>query len=165
MENNINQGINETKKWLQKQATLKEKIEELQLQIKEKMEDISQTPSKIKLKDMPEGTRFNRLKKESKMFMNIIKMIAYRAETTLYNLIRPVYNNDENDGRQIIQTILSSNANLQPDYQNNILNITIHSQATPRANKALKHLCEELNQTETIYPLTKLKIVFNSVVL
>ena len=123
MENNINQSINETKKWLQKQATIKEKIEELQVQIKEKIEELSQTHSKIKLADMPEGMRYNRLKKESKMFMNIIKMIAYRAETTLYNLIRPFYNNDEKDGRQIIQTMLSSNANLQPDYQNNILNI------------------------------------------
>jgi hypothetical protein len=161
MENNIDQSINESKKWIQKQATLKEKIEELQVQVKEKIDELSQTPAKIRLAEMPEAMRYNRLKKESKIFMNIIKMIAYRAETTLFNLIRPFYNNDEKDGRQIIQTILSSNANLQPDYQNNILNITIHSQATPRANKVLKHLCEELNQTETIYPMTKLKLVFN----
>ena len=93
--------------------------------------------------------------------MNIIKMIAYRAETALFNLIRPFYNNNEKDGRKIIQTILSSSANLQPDYQNNKLNVTIHSQATPRANKVLKHLCEELSQTETIYPMTNLKLVFN----
>jgi len=135
MEKNIDQSINESKKWIQKQTTLKEKIDEF-----------SQTPAKIRLGDMREGMRYNRLKKESKMFMNIIKMIAYRAKTTLFNLIRPFYNNDEKDGRQIIQAILSSNANLQPDYQNNILNIAVHSQATPRANKALKHLCEELNQ-------------------
>ena len=165
IENNINQSINETKKWLQKQAILKEKIEELQVQINQKIEDLSQTPSKIKLADMPEQIRYNRLKKESKMFMNIIKMIAYRAETALFNLIKPFYNNNEKDGRQIIQTILSSSANLQPDYQNNMLNISIHSQATPRANKVLKHLCEELNQTETTYPLTNLKLVFNSLAL
>jgi hypothetical protein len=165
MENNINQNINETKKWLQKQATLKEKIEELQVQINQKIEGLSKTPSKIKLADMPEQIRYNQLKKESKMFMNIIKMIAYRAETALFNLIKPFYNNNEKDGRQIIQTILSSSANVQPDYQNNTLNITIHSQATPRTNKALKHLCEELNQTETSYPLTNLKLVFNSTAL
>ena len=92
-------------------------------------------------------------------------MIAYRAETALYYLIKPFYNNNEKDGRQIILTILSSSANLQPDYQNNILKINIHSQATPRTNKALKHLCEELNQTETIYPLTNLKLVFYSLAL
>lgn len=161
MENNIDQSLNESKKWIQKQAALREKTEELQIQIKEKVEVLSQTPAKIKLADMAEGMRYNRLKTESKIFMNSIKMIAYRAETSLFNLIRPFYKNDEMDGRQIIQTILSSNANLQPDYPNNILNVTIHSQATPRANKALKQLCEELNQTETIYPMTNLKLVFH----
>ena len=165
IENNINQSVNESKKWLQKQASLKEKIEELQVQIKQKTEDLGKTQAKIKLADMPEQIRYNQLKKESKMFMNIIKMIAYRAETALFNLIAPFYNNNEKDGRQIIQTILSSSANMQPDYQNNTLNVTIHSQATPRANKALKHLCEQLNDTETIYPLTNLKLVFNATAL
>jgi hypothetical protein len=165
IENNINQSVNETKKWLQRQAILRESIEELQVQIKQKTEDLGKTHAKIKLADMPEQIRYNQLKKESKMFMNIIKMIAYRAETAMFNLINPFYNNHEKDGRKIIQTILSSSANLQPDYQNNILNITIHSQATPRANKALKHLCEEMNETETTYPLTNLKLVFNSTAL
>lgn len=61
---------------------------------------------------MPEEKHYNRLKKESKMFMNIIKMIAYRAETALVNLIIPVYINHQNDKRQIIQTMLASSANL-----------------------------------------------------
>jgi transposase-like protein len=160
IENNINQSINETKKWVHKQADLKEKIEALQIEINQKIEALSKTPSKIKLADMPEQKRYNRLKKESKMFMNIIKMIAYKAETVLVNLIRPFYNNHENDRRQIIQTILASSANLEPDYGNNILKITIHTQATPRANKALKLLCEELNQTEISYPQTNLRLLF-----
>src|SRR5207249_3719525 len=125
-----------------------------------KAEALSKISSKIKLADMPEQVRYNRLKKESKMFMNIIKMIAYRAETVLANLIRPFYNNHENDRRQIIQSMLASSANLEPDYGNNILKVTIHSQATPRANRALKLLCDELNQTEISYPQTNLKLVF-----
>lgn len=163
MESNINQSINETQKWIQKQAALKEKIEILQTDIDEKKNEINQTPSRIKLKEMPESMRYNRLKKESKIFINTIKMIAYRAETALFNLIKPYYINNNKDGRQIIQTMLASNADLRADYQNNILYATIHSQATPRANQALKHLCEQLNQTETIYPNTNLKLVFDSV--
>ena len=160
IQNNIDQSINETKKWVQKQTDLKEKIEELQIEINHKAEALSKTSSKIKLADMPEQVRYNRLKKESKMFMNIIKMIAYRAETVLANLIRPFYNNHENDRRQIIQAMLASNANLEPDYGNNILKVTIHTQARPRANKALKHLCDELNQTEICYPQTSLRFLF-----
>ena len=106
IQSNIDQSINETKKWLQKQTDLKEKIEALQVEINQKAEALSKIPSKIKLADMPEEKRYNRLKKESKMFMNIIKMIAYRAETVLVNLIRPFYNNHENDKRQIIKLCL-----------------------------------------------------------
>ena len=160
IENNIDQNINETKKWLHKQTDLKEKIEGLQMQVNQKAEALNKIPSKIKLADMPEEKRYNRLKKESKMFMNIIKMIAYRAETALVNLIIPVYINHQNDKRQIIQTMLASSANLEPDYKNSILKVTIHSQSTPRANKALKHLCDELNQTEVCYPQTNLRLVF-----
>ena len=162
IEKNIDQSINETKKWLQKQTAFKAKIEELQIEINQKIEALSKTPSKLKLVDMPQQIRYNRLKKESKMFMNIIKMIAYRAETVLANLIRSIYSNQENDKRQIIQAILASNANIEPDYQNHILKVVVHSQATPRANLVLQHLCKELNQTETMYPQTDLRLVFIS---
>jgi hypothetical protein len=36
---------------------------------------------------MPDQKRYNKLKHESKMIMNIIKMIAYRAETGVANLL------------------------------------------------------------------------------
>jgi len=42
-------------------------------------------PTTIKLQDMPEQSRYNKLKQESKMRMNIIKMICYRAETAVAN--------------------------------------------------------------------------------
>ncbi len=91
---------------------------------------------------------------------SIIRRRLIRRRPKSYYLIRPFYNNHENDRRQIIQAMLASSANLEPDYQNNILKATIHSQATPRANKSLKHLCDELNQTEISYPQTNLRIVF-----
>ena len=49
------------------------------------------TPHKITLKDMPDATRYNKLKTESKLFMNIIKMICYRAETAMAELISPYF--------------------------------------------------------------------------
>ena len=41
------------------------------------------TPHKITLKDMPDATRYSKLKTESKLFMNIIKMNCYSAETAM----------------------------------------------------------------------------------
>ncbi len=45
--------------------------------------------TRIKLKDMPQAHRYNKLKTETKMLMNIIKMICYRAETAVANLVTP----------------------------------------------------------------------------
>ena len=41
-------------------------------------------PSRIKIKDMPENIRYNKLIEESKKLKNIILMLAYRAESSLY---------------------------------------------------------------------------------
>ena len=40
---------------------------------------------------MPEQNRYNKLKQESKMLMNIIKMICYRAETAVANELAAIY--------------------------------------------------------------------------
>jgi hypothetical protein len=50
-----------------------------------------------------------------------------------------------------------------PDYQNNTLTINLHSLSTPRANHAVKQLCAFLNQTETCFPLTNLKLIYKTV--
>jgi hypothetical protein len=38
--------------------------------------------------------------------------------------------------------------------------VELHSLATPKANEILKHLCAELNTTETEYPDTNLQLIF-----
>jgi phosphopantetheinyl transferase (holo-ACP synthase) len=116
----------------------------------------------IALKDMPRSGRYNCLKKESKLFMNVIKMITYRAETVLFNLIKPIFKTAEKEGRQIIQSILASDADILPDCQTKTLTVKIHGQATPKINEVLKNLCEQMNETKTIYPQTDLTIIFKT---
>jgi hypothetical protein len=89
-------------------------------------------------------------------------MIAYRAETTLTGMITQYYKNAENEGRQLVQEILQSDADLEPNYNDNTLTITLHSLSTPRANKAAEKLCSQLNDTQTIYPQTCLKLIFKT---
>ncbi len=111
---------------------------------------------------MPEAVRYNCLKKESKLFMNVIKMIAYRLETALYNLIKPMFKNAEKEGRQIIQSILASDADILPDYETKTLTVKKHGQATPKINEILKKLCDQMTETQTIYPQTDLRIIFKT---
>jgi hypothetical protein len=47
-------------------------------------------PSRVTVGEMAEEKRYNRQKKETKLLINIIKMLAYRAETAMANLGDPI---------------------------------------------------------------------------
>ena len=72
-----------------KQMLLLEKIEIHQQSEQKIIDDRSKIPAKIKLKNMPQQVRYNKLRPQSKMLINIIKMICYRAETAVANELTP----------------------------------------------------------------------------
>jgi predicted small metal-binding protein len=120
-------------------------------------------PSRIRIDQMPVDKQYNMLKQESKKLKNIILMMAYRAESSLYGLLPEFYANARKDGRQLLKDFFTTDADLIPDYPNNILRVRLHSLATPRANQAVKQLCNFLNQSETYFPTTNLKLTYESV--
>ncbi|MDW7681486.1 MAG: hypothetical protein SCK70_13050 [bacterium] len=95
-----------------------------------------------------------------KLFINTIKMIAYRAETAVANLMAPYYKKSENEIRMLVKEIIKSEADLIPDYESKTLTVRLHSLSTPRANQTAENLCKLLNETETIYPNTELKLIY-----
>ncbi len=150
------------KQVIEKQVPINKKIEDYKLIIEENIEKRKSTPAKIKIADLPVDKQYNKLKTESKHFMNIIKMIVFRAESSLFNLIKPFYANSEKDGRQLIADIFNTPADIAPDFENKILNVTLLALSTPRANKVLSELCKEMNETKTIYPNSNLTLFFKS---
>ena len=112
---------------------------------------------------MPEEKRYNKLKQEGKKLKNAILMLAYRSESALYGIMSEFYKDTEKEGRMILKEIFSSDADIIPDYENNKLTIRLHSLSTPRANNAVKELCQFLNQTETCFPYTNLVLNYESV--
>ena len=56
--------------------------------------------------------------------------------------------------------IIQSCADLTPDYENKTLTVTLHSLSASRYNYAAAELTKILNQTETIFPGTDLKMIF-----
>jgi hypothetical protein len=94
----------DVKELIEKQVKITKKIEDLKLEIDEKMELRKNTPNKIKISELPKEKQYNKLKTEGKYFMNIIKMIVFRSESALLNIIKPYYKNWQKDGRQLIAT-------------------------------------------------------------
>lgn len=156
IEKNSDEPLETIGKLISEQSKLNEQIENYKTQLEQLMEQRKKTPAKIAIKQMPGNQQYNALKMESKLFINTIRMIAYRSETALLNLIKPYYSNSDDDGRMLLKQIFAAPASIEPDYTNGKLHITLHGLSTPRYNKALEQLCIELNNTQTEYPETKL---------
>lgn len=163
MENQVDKTIDYLINQINSSCDLIEKINNLDQSIQELIEKRKKIKSRITIDQMPEGMRYNKLKQESKKFRNAILMLAFRAESSLVNSIAPFYKNTYKDGRMLIKEIFSSEADIIPDQKNKILTIRIHSLSTPRYNVAVKKLCDILNETETIFPDTNLKLIYESV--
>ena len=109
---------------------------------------------------MPEIKRYNKLKTESKLLMNVVKMIAYRAESSIAALITPHLKRAEDEKRMFVKQIIKNNADLIPDYNQNTLTVKLHTLSAPRFNKAAMYLARLLTETETIFPDTQLRMIF-----
>ena len=68
-------------------AGYKKKIGRLEKQIEKSEIELKQIPGKVSVKQLLAEHEIVRLETERKMFTDGIKMICYRAETCMYNLI------------------------------------------------------------------------------
>lgn len=148
-----------------KQIEYKMIIDKLKEEENHLVEQRRKIPARIKLEQMPGQIRYNKLKTESKIFMNIIKMICYRAETSLASLITPYLTRATEEKRMLIKQIFNNNADLIPDYNNSTLTIVLHSLSAPRFNRAAEELAQLLNETQTIFPGTNLRLIFKTTAL
>lgn len=145
--------------YLQQKAALQEEIEYFQKQIKTLKEQRKKTSHHICVKDLPENERFEQLSTQSKHFIDTIKMIAYRAETAMANLLREKTSQPDNV-RSLLRGLYSSEADLIPDYEKGTLTVQLHHLANRSFGEAIHKLCDELNATETQFPRTNLRMIF-----
>lgn len=149
---------NITFKQMEYKSTLDAYCEQEQLLVSKRAE----LSPKIKLCQMPEQVRYNKLKTESKMLMNVIKMICYRAESAVAFWITPSLCRAQEEKRMLVKQIISANADLIPDYENETLTVILHSLSANRFNHAAEELTKLLNETETIFPGTNLKLIYKT---
>jgi hypothetical protein len=156
-------SVEQVMKNLARSSSLIEQINDYNDEIKILIAKRKNTPSRVTIAEMPEEQRYNKLRQESKKLKNAIIMIAYRAESALYNILTEYYKHTNKEGREILKEIFTSDADMIPDYENRKLTIRLHSLSTPRANQAVIKLCDFLNQTETLFPYTNLRLVYETV--
>jgi len=86
-------------------------------------------------------------------------MIAYRAETAMVSVLRERLARDD-DARALLRHIFRNEADLVPDLFAKTLTVRLHHLAQNAHDVAARHLCQQLNATETIFPGTDLRLVY-----
>jgi len=161
VEENVEGEMEQTEKNIADQLEYRQKIESLEAEELEIIDHRKQQPYRISIGEMPEDTKYNKLKMESKHLQNIIKIICYRSETAIANLLAGYYRKRTNEIRGLVKSIIFAKADLYPDYQTNTLTVRLNSLATPRDNMAIREIYQTLNDYEAVFPGTRLKLVYN----
>ena len=112
-------------------------------------------PKRIPVKELP-GDPVVKLAPERKHLTNLIKMVAYQAESDLLRAVAPHYRRVEDEGRTLVQSALASAADLEVTKRE--LRITLAPLSSAHKTRAIAALCEQLNQTKTIFPGSRLRL-------
>ena len=138
---------------------LQQAIEERRHQIDQLKAQRKGVPKHLEIKDLPDKERFHRLRSEKKHFIDTIKLIAYRAETALAQLAREQLKRLD-DARSLIRQLFRTEVDLIPDHQNKTLTVRLHPMSTQAHDQVVRHICVELTATETVFPNTDLRLVY-----
>jgi hypothetical protein len=143
----------------QRKGRLREEIQILDVETDNLKQQRKNTPHHIPVKALPEEDRFTRLRTERKHFVDTIKMIAYRAESSLASLLREHLARDD-DARALLRQVFQTEADLTPDPAANTLTVRLHHLTQAAHDEAIEKLCDEINATQTVFPGTNLTLVF-----
>ncbi len=145
--------------YIQKKVAQQEVIERLEEKVSTLKKARKATERHIDIDELPEEEKFKKLSTKSKCLIDSIKMIAYRAETSMANALKEKMSRPD-DSRTLLQAIYQQEADLIPDEKSKTLTVRLHHMANHSSDRAIQMLCEELNATETIFPRTELRLVY-----
>ena len=124
--------------------------------------EVKALPKRVPVREVMDGEPVVRLERERKTITDTLKMVAYRAETQLANLVGPLLPCRNDEARKFMRQVFGLAADLLPDHEQGTLLVRLHSMTTPRDNRALAALCGVLNDLRVRYPGTKLRLVLEA---
>ena len=113
---------------------------------------------RVEVQDTSQGAVI-KLATERKHLSNLVKMVAYQAESDLVALLGPHYARADDEGRTLVHELLQTAADL--DVGDRELQVTLHPLSSPHRTLAVAALCEHLNETTTTFPGSRLRMHFS----
>ena len=114
-------------------------------------------PKRVEIRDINEKAVV-KLATERKHLTDIIKMVAYQAESDLLALLRSHYARVEQEGRTLLHELFASAGDIRVTDRE--LHITLAPLSSPHRTRAAQALCEMLDQNATIFPGSRLRMRF-----
>jgi len=145
-----------------RKGELREVIAAMEQEVAELKQRKGATQHKIELGKLSQEDRFRLIAPGHKGLLDTIKMIAYRAETAMALLAREGLARKD-DARALLREIYGAPADLLVDEAQGTLTISLHHLSNALSDQAARRLAEHLNQTETLYPGTNLRLCFKLV--
>ena len=121
----------------------------------EKRRDVAK---RVEVRDLSERTLV-KLATERKHLTDIIKMVAYQAESDLIALLRPHYKRADQEGRTLLHELFATAGDIR--VSDTELNIALAPLSSPHRTQAAQALCEILDKTATIFPGSRLRMRFS----
>ena len=153
---NDNNGFD---KWLAKKSELFEQIELYEEQLSKVKTELKDIKKHIAWENLDEKDKFFELRPGRKRLMDTVKMIAYRTETAMANLLKDDIT-DMAAARRLIQDLYVTEADILPQPADKRLLVRVHNASRPAANKKIRQLFKYLNETEMQYPGTQLHLYY-----
>jgi hypothetical protein len=150
------------KRYLRQKAEILQEVELYQLEIAEIKQKKKDTPKRIELKEDESGKGMLTVVNDQRKLINTIKMIAYWAESSLANQIRPLMKNPQ-EARALIRSIYNSSADFKVDQQNKKLHVLMHHSNFASVDHIIRELFNCLNETQTVLPGSDLVLNYNLV--
>ncbi len=100
-----------------------------------------------------------KLAPERKHLTNVLKIVAYQAESDLLRWVTPYYRRAGDEGRTLLQSAMASAADLEVTQSE--LRVTLAPQSSPHRTRAIAALCEQLNRTNTLFPGSRLRLRYS----
>ena len=114
-------------------------------------------PKRVEIQDLSEPAMV-KLATERKHLTDIIKMVAYQAESDLLALLRPHYARAEQEGRTLLHELFHAAGDIH--VSDSELHISLAPLSSPHRTRAAQALCDVLDQTATIFPGSRLRLRF-----
>lgn len=143
-------------------GTCLEELEHTEKQLENLKQKRKKTTKHIAFVELPEEEKFRQLAPTKKQFMDTIRMISYRAETAMVSVLREILVRTD-DARSLAREIMTTEADLIPDEKEGTLTVRLHHLTNRLSDEAARHLATHLNETETLYPGTNLRLVYKLV--